>query len=337
MKTLFHLCIALGITGLVFVYSQLSIHADSVSQSPQDSTWKREQLLRIANHLDFARICDTVYVPGERFIEVNLATQHATLRYRNGDTVLVPISSGRITNDGGILTPTGIFSIQSKTREAISRQFGNTKMLWWIGFNYNVGFHGLEVNSYYRHLGIRPSSHGCVRTGREAVENLYKRVSEGDPVIVHEGNPARILAFTDTMRFDTNKAFALGSRTKITGKLMEERLRLLYTGERIARQNFSLYIPLAKQLRPGGYAVGCRDSVTAPQQRPITIAERAIAFPQDYLQHPAALWRNYADIRPPTKTVQENTEKADSIVSERKTPVFKKNTPRTTINVRSAR
>lgn len=337
MKILFHLCIALGMTGLVFICSQLSIHADSTALSPQDSARKREQLLRIANHLDFVRICDTVYVPGERFIEVNLATQHATLRYRNGDTVLVPISSGRITNDGGILTPTGIFSIQSKTREAISRQFGDTKMLWWIGFNYNVGFHGLEVNSYYRHLGVRPSSHGCVRTGREAVEDLYKRVSEGDPVIVHEGNPARILAFTDTARFDTNKAFALGSRTKITGKLMEERLQLLYTGERIARQNFSVFIPLAKQLRPGGYAVGFRDSLTMPQQRPITIAGRSIAFPQDYFQRSAALWSNQADIAPSSPGVQERVEKPDSTANAHKTKPLKKHKSRALPKVHSTR
>ncbi len=297
MKILLHLCIALSLMGIVFVCSQLSIRADSTPQSTADSLLKRQQLISIANHLEFTRICDTVYVPGNRFIDVNLATQHATLHYRNGDTLLVPISTGRITNDGGILTPTGIFSIQSKTREAISRQFDNTKMLWWIGFNYNVGFHGLEKNSYYRHLGVRPSSHGCVRTGREAVEDLYKRVAEGDPVIVHDGNPARILAFTDTVRFDTNKAFALGSRTKITGKLMEERLQLLYKGERIARQNFSVYIPLAKQLRPGGFAVGVRDSLTMPQQRPITIAGTSIAAPLDYFARSSAAWNNRATIK----------------------------------------
>lgn len=298
MNSVLHLCTALFAVGLFFITSKLSIHADYQTISSADSLRKRTLLRSIANHLNFARIRDTVYVLGERFIEVNLTTQHATLRYRNGDSLRIPISTGHITNDGGILTPSGIFSIQSKTNEAVSRQFGNTKMLWWVGFNYNVGFHGLEANSYYRHLGVRPSSHGCVRTGREDVQELYKRVSEGDPVIVFEGEPARILTFADTVAFDTIKAFALGSRTKSVGVQMEERLHLLYKGERIARQNFSVYIPKAKQLRPGGYAVGSRDSLTMPQVRPVAIAGKPTPTQRDYFWSSDIAVRLSADVRP---------------------------------------
>lgn len=304
---------ALFAVGLFFVASR-SIHAHSEDGLAPDSVQKRLLLRGIANHLDFARIRDTVYVIGERFIEINLATQHATLRYRNGDSLRIPISTGHVTNDGGIVTPTGIFSIQGKAPEAISRQFGNTKMLTWIGFNYNVGFHGLETNSYYRHLGQRPSSHGCVRTGREDVAELSKRVSEGDPVIVFDGEPARILAFADTARFDTNTAYKLGSRTKAVGKFMDERLKLLYNGERIARQNFSVVIPLAKQLRPGGFAVGNRDSLTVPQAHPIAIAQRPEPMPLDYFLVPNTTHSNAADIRPRPKPSVDSTAAQDSII-----------------------
>lgn len=301
MSTVLHLSAALLAVGLFFISSQLSIHASSEHTAALDSTKKHLLLRSLANHLNFARIRDTVYVLGERFIEVNLSTQHATLRYRNGDSLLIPISTGHITNDGGIITPSGIFSVQGKSPEAISRQFGNTKMLWWVGFNYNVGFHGLEASSYYRHLGQRPSSHGCVRTGREDVLELYKRVSEGDPVIVFDGEPARILAFADTVGFDTTSAYKLNSRTKAIGKLMDERLRLLYDGERIARQNFSVYIPLAKQLRPGGFAVGSRDSLMKPQAQAIIFAERVTPMPLDYFRLSDAAYSNAADIRPQEK------------------------------------
>ena len=307
MNTVIHCCTALLAVGICFVLSQLSIHAGSSAVSASDSVRKHLLLRNIANHLDFARICDTVYVVGNRFIEVNLATQHATLRYRNGDSLTIPISTGRITNDGGIITPSGIFSIQSKAREAISRQFDNTKMLWWIGFNYNVGFHGLEKDSYYRHLGVRPSSHGCVRTGREDVAELFKRVEEGDPVIVFDAQAARILAFADTTHIDTTKALALGSRTKITGKLMEERLRLLYAGERLARQNFSVYIPRNKQLRPGGYAVGERDSLSSPQMHPVTIAGKPLAATCDYFHSSPVALINRADLRPQTKSISTDS------------------------------
>jgi len=316
MNTVLHFSTALLAVGLFFISSRLSIHAGSEqSSSAHDSAKKRLLLRGIANHLNFARICDTVYVLGERFIEVNLTTQHATLRYRNGDSLRIPISTGHITSDGGIITPSGIFSIQSKSPEAISRQFGNTKMLSWVGFNYNVGFHGLEKDSYYRYLGQRPSSHGCVRTGREDVAELYKRVSEGDPVIVFDGDPARILTFADTLTFDTTSAYKLTSRTKAIGKFMDERLRLLYNGERIARQNFSVYIPLAKQLRPGGFAVGSRDSLTMPQVRPINFVHSPLPMPLDFFQSSPIAYSNAADIRPHPKRSADSTAVQDSVLS----------------------
>lgn len=279
-------CVCALCAGL-FAVSRFSLSAGNsateTAQREQDTTLRRKRLRALTNHLEFARICDTVYVVGNRYLEVNLRTQYVTLRFRNGDSLRIPISTGNATITDAIATPTGIFSIQSKTPEALSRQFDNTKMLWWIGFNYNVGFHGLEKNSYYKYLGVRPSSHGCVRTGREDVKKLYDMVDLGDPVIVYDTIPARILAFADTTRthFDTTSAFRLGSRTKARAKLMNERLELLYAGKRLAEQQFSLYIPRHYQLRPGGYRVGSRDSLIAPQEYPSTIAAGFTRSPRD--------------------------------------------------------
>ncbi len=276
---------------LLFAVSRFTLSAENSARETlnieKDTMLQRQRLRALANHLEFSRICDTVYVLGNRFLEVNLQTQHVTVRFRNGDSLRIPISTGNVKITDAIATPTGIFSIQSKTPEALSRQFDNTKMLWWIGFNYNVGFHGLERDSYYKYLGVRPSSHGCVRTGREDVKKLYDVVELGDPVIVYDTIPARILAFADTSRFafDTTRAYLLGSRTKSRGKLMNERLELLYNGKRIAEQQFSLYIPRWYQLRPGGYSVGNRDSLVAPQEYPSTIAAGFTRSPRDFFAH----------------------------------------------------
>lgn len=299
-------CLLFG-ASMLGVWAENSIESSSPLQ--HDSLLRRQYLRSLANHLEFARICDTVYVIGNRFIEVNLQTQHAILRYRNGDSLVIPISTGNIKITDAISTPTGIFSIQSKTPEALSRQFDNTKMLWWIGFNYNVGFHGLEKDSYYKYLGVRPSSHGCVRTGREDVKKLYDIVAEGDPVIVYDTIPARILAFADTVTFDTNKAFRLGSRSKQLGKLMNERLQLLYDGRRMAEQQFSLFIPKNYQLRPGGYRTGNRDSITSPQEYPSTVAAGFMRSPLDAFYKESWFEKEAALLRPrtPKDSIQDNS------------------------------
>jgi hypothetical protein len=334
MTSFFHNLTLLGAallaSALLFVCSMLNVsaHTEVAETSHNDSLLRQQQLRSMANYLTFARICDTVYVLGNRFLEVNLQTQHLTLRYRNGDSLVIPISTGNIKITDAISTPTGIYSIQNKTPEALSRQFDNTKMLWWIGFNYNVGFHGLEKDSYYRYLGVRPSSHGCVRTGREDVEKLYKLVDIGDPVMVFDTVPARILAFADTTTFDTNKAFRLGSRTKQIGKLMNERLQLLYDGKRLAEQQFSVYIPRTQQLRPGGYRTGCRDSVVNAQAHPATIAAGFVPSARDAFYRSAAFDQNIAFLRPPSKNT---TIETDSVTTPVRKVVKRKRVNKSTL------
>jgi hypothetical protein len=96
---------------------------------------------------------------------------------------------------------------------------------------------------------------------------------------------------------------------------MDERLTLLYNGERIARQNFSVYIPLAKQLRPGGFAVGSRDSLTMPQARAISFIQSPLPMPLDFFQSSAIAYRNAADIRPQPKRSVDSTAVQDSVIT----------------------
>lgn len=215
----------------------------------------------------FTHLCDTVYVTGDRYIDVSLEEQRVVLRYRNGDTASYPISSGNRFVRDGMETPTGIYSVQGKSPMAVSKQFDDAKLHSWIGFNGNIGFHGLDGNGYYRTLGVRPSSHGCVRMGREDIKKLYKEVRTGTPVIVHSWRPARVLAFADTT-FDKTRALRIVSRTKEHTRSLNKRLELLYAGRLCAAALPPVYMDDTTRLRPGGYDVGRLDRVSLYHERP---------------------------------------------------------------------
>jgi hypothetical protein len=145
----------------------------------------------------FLPVKDTIYVLGDEYIEICLKTQTAKLVQRNGNSLSIKISSGNPFISQGIETTTGVFTVQSKSPKAISKQFNNAELFWWVGFNGNIGFHGLAGNGYYHHLGVRSSSHGCVRISREDGKDLYEKVRVGTPVMVYKSEPARIFAFAD--------------------------------------------------------------------------------------------------------------------------------------------
>ena len=60
---------------------------------------------------DFKQLRDTVYTNKDHYIEVNLATQHATLYSRDGSEFQFPISSGTKRVEKGMDTKEGLFAI----------------------------------------------------------------------------------------------------------------------------------------------------------------------------------------------------------------------------------
>ena len=105
------------------------------------------------------------------------------------------LSSGTKSLKDGVDTKTGLFVVQAKMEKWYSRQFDSTLMLNWMGFNWGIGFHSLQGRNYYRYLGKKKSSHGCVRISREMSQNLYDKIEEGTPVLVHDGHSAITIAF----------------------------------------------------------------------------------------------------------------------------------------------
>lgn len=139
---------------------------------------------------------DTLYVLDSTFVEVDLSRQRLYYHHRDGRIYDYPVSTGDASLDRGVATRTGIFTIKEKQRRHVSSIF-DVPMQYWMPFDGGIGFHALNGKDYYRFLGVRPSSHGCVRMSREDAGALYESAGRGTAVIVHKGNPARVLQFGD--------------------------------------------------------------------------------------------------------------------------------------------
>jgi hypothetical protein len=147
--------------------------------------------------LSFGQLRDTLYVLDSAYLEVRLDQQMIYHRFRSGRVEKFPCSTGDPTIEDGIRTRPGIFTVQWKSKKHMSQQF-EVYLNYWMPFDGGIGFHGLAGRSYYRYLGRRPSSHGCVRISNETGSKLFPKVPAGTVVYVHDGSPARILCFGDS-------------------------------------------------------------------------------------------------------------------------------------------
>lgn len=211
--------------------------------------------------LGHVRILDTIYTTDSIYLDVDLARQHVTVYNRNGTKTTFPISSGNKTIKDAIATPTGVFTVQNKTPLAISKQFKDAKLYWWIGVQGGVGFHGLDGTGYYWNLGHRPSSHGCIRMSREDVKTMYGMVHSGALIRVHDGEPARIFAFCRPS--DTLGALLVDSASVHNRNLGRARLRSIMEGRYWVDPQPRLVHIAGKRLR-WGMEVG--DGTKVPKQ-----------------------------------------------------------------------
>lgn len=227
--------------------------------------------------LKYEPVRDSVYVLSSNYIEIDLSKQLAYLISRQHDTIIYKISSGNAFISQGIETTTGIFTVQSKSEKAISKQFNDAELFYWIGFNGNIGFHGLKGNGYYGYLGKRPSSHGCVRISREDGKDIYKRVKRGTPVLVHKGNPARVFTFADSSLLVSNSAVLLSSLNSFDRKNIDRRLDNLYNGKAHILNNRQLILDGTSVIRGYRISVGESEKIAATQEIPIHTFKPTVA------------------------------------------------------------
>ena len=222
-------------------------------------------------HYLYSPIRDTMYLMGDVYVSISLDKQLATVHHRSDSSVSYPISSGTAGVDDGMHTPTGLFTVQSKSPKAISKQFNDAELFNWVGFNGNIGFHGLSGNGYYRHLGKRPSSHGCIRIARHDAGNLYKRVKRGTPVVVYDKEPAIAFRFAELSEYQPGNDILLQKKDKSTNIMFNNRINALYEGEYFTYIESRIFLDGVSVFKNRGFRIG--DATKIPsKQNPIYIS-----------------------------------------------------------------
>lgn len=213
-------------------------------------TSKRSNDNSIFYRIDYNNLKDTLYTLGNYFVEVNLTTQMAYLHSRYDSVKSFGVSTGTKRIKDGVETNEGIFAIQFKVERWHSIQFDSTLMLDFITFNWGIGFHALAGNSYYKYLGVKKSSHGCLRVSRETGRELYKKLKYGAPVVVHSGSPAVFIGFADSD--DTDLVYKDYNELK---NILSRRINNLYKGEYFLSPNEKLVID-NKNVTHAGLPIG---------------------------------------------------------------------------------
>ena len=228
------------------------------------------------------RMLDTIHLLGDEYIEILLDRQLALLHRRNDSILTFKISTGNKYISKGMATPPGFFTIQTMLEVATSRQFNNAKLFYWLGFNGNIGFHGLRTSGYYAHLGRRPSSHGCVRIAREDGKSLYRKVHRGTPVIVYKNKPAIRITFSDYSDFNPEYDFFLTENSRFNQSIMRTRLKYLYKGLALTYNSGRVFIDGKTVMKPRGFDIGL-DSLVPNRQKPPVYDSRTLCINKDKL------------------------------------------------------
>lgn len=185
---------------------------------------------------DFSQLRDTIYTMKNHFIEVNLNTHQATLHSRFGSEKQFPISGGTSKVEDGVETREGLYVLQWKSKKQYSVQFDSTVMLNWMSFNAGIGIHALTSHVYYKYLGKKNVSHGCVRMSREDAEEIYSLVERGTPVLVHHGESAVNIGFGNSGEMYKYYSY------KEMNHILPERYENLYNGRHFLNNNQKLLI-----------------------------------------------------------------------------------------------
>ncbi|MBS1519231.1 MAG: L,D-transpeptidase [Bacteroidetes bacterium] len=142
-------------------------------------------------------IKDTVYTDKDCWLELRIDRQMLYQHWRNGNVNSYPVSTGN--NKSGdpeaLESRPGLFAIFHKEELHQSTQFNSANMYHFMPFNQGIGFHSIDGTGYYANLGVRPSSHGCIRMKHEDARILFKDCPLGTIVLAHKGYSARTVAF----------------------------------------------------------------------------------------------------------------------------------------------
>lgn len=139
---------------------------------------------------------DTVYTDKNNWLELRIDQQMLYQHWRDGRIEKYPVSTGNKSGDPEALeSRPGLFAIFVKEEHHISSQFDAANMYHFMPFNQGIGFHSIDGTGYYGHLGVRPSSHGCIRMKHVDAKKLFSDSDYGTLVLASKGYSARAIAF----------------------------------------------------------------------------------------------------------------------------------------------
>gem|GEM_PF-619651 len=199
-------------------------YTDSVKQSKEPKV----NFAAMFSSEEFSQnLRDTVYTDKDKWIELRIDEQKIYVHYKNSGRVkMYPASTGNKFLNKGIESRPGLFAIFYKEELHLSSQFNDAKMFYYMPFNMGIGFHGLAGTGYYGNLGVRPSSHGCIRMRTEDAKALFKETEIGTLVLVNRGATSRVIAFApegfqnemEYSKEDYNNLFAYNLNSIYEGK-----------------------------------------------------------------------------------------------------------------------
>ncbi|MDD6058566.1 MAG: peptidoglycan binding domain-containing protein [Clostridiales bacterium] len=122
---------------------------------------------------------------GDSYVEINLTAQHLFL-YQNGQLVVESdFVSGNVAR--GYSTPTGVFPVTYKTRNAVLRgEDYATPVKYWMPFAGDVGMHDASWRkSFGGEIYLTNGSHGCINLPSSVAKIIYETISQGYAVLVY--------------------------------------------------------------------------------------------------------------------------------------------------------
>jgi hypothetical protein len=274
-KTKFRIMLIPLLVAVYFMagFTQLRPEDKNPVSAPDDSLFvsKREGqpvlnfAALLANQVFSKNLRDTVYTDKDKYLELRIDEQMLYVYYRDGHVKQYPVSSGNKFLNKGIESRPGLFAIFMKEELHLSSQFDDAKMFYYMPFNMGIGFHSLAGTGYYGNLGVRPSSHGCIRMRTADAKELFRQCEIGTLVLADRGKSARVIAFAPE-GFKNEREY---SKEEYMAMLAYN-LNLLYRGKYLINppKRFIIDPAIIPKI---GYNVGTTDDIPEKQRVPVKV------------------------------------------------------------------
>ena len=191
-----------GTVGLTVSYNGINVDQQALVDDIAQCILEGTSGTRTAPYLS-GGIQDKPY--GGTYIEVNLSSQHLWF-YKYGECIVsTSLVSGKVSE--GMYTPTGIYSIYSKSTNTYLTGEGYRSFVnYWMPFYGGYGLHDATWRgSFGGEIYLYGGSHGCVNLPLSAAAAIYNNAPVGTKVILYGGSrsvPPQSQSLSGTTSYD---------------------------------------------------------------------------------------------------------------------------------------